>query len=113
MNHVTVMYGADVTRHAVRFVAFYGQTCGGTGSCGDCRDYQIATTDYEHLLVACGQASDHTVRVRRFMDQLVCERDFPVVDGAKIPLSPRDLAKLVEVGRRGARRGSDAVYSRP
>jgi hypothetical protein len=97
LNHVTVQFGPEVTRHAVRFVAFYGQTCGGTGSCGDCRDYQIATTDYEHLLVACGQASDHTVRVRRFLDQVVCERDFPVVDAAKIPLSAGELAALVKL----------------
>jgi hypothetical protein len=110
LNHVTVMYGADVARHAVRFVAFYGQTCGGTGSCGDCRDYQIATTDYEHLLVACGQASDHTVRVHRFMDQLVCERDFPVVDGTKIPLSPGDLAKLVKLAEE-ARTGGVTLFT--
>ena len=96
LNHVMVLYGSEATHHAVRFVAFYGQTCGGTGSCGDCRDYQIATTDYEHLLVACGQASDHTVRVHRFMDQLVCERDFPVVDAAKLPLNPKQLTTLVK-----------------
>jgi cytidine deaminase len=102
LNHVTLQFGADITRKAVRFVAFYGKTCGTTGSCGDCRDYQIATTDYEHLLVACGQASDHTVRVRRFMDQLVCERDFPVVDAAKIPLSAGELANLVKLAE-GAR----------
>lgn len=96
LNHVMVLYGSEATHHAVRFVAFYGQTCGGTGSCGDCRDYQIATTDYEHLLVACGQASDHTVRVRRFMDQLVCERDFPIVDAAKLPLSTKELTALVK-----------------
>jgi hypothetical protein len=97
LNHVTVQFGPEVTRHSVRFVAFYGQTCGDTGSCGDCRDYQIATTDYEHLLVACGQASDHTVRVHRFMDQVVCERDFPVVDAAKIPLNAGELATLVKL----------------
>jgi len=96
LNHVMVLYGSEATHHAVRFVAFYGQTCGGVASCGDCRDYQIATTDYEHLLVACGQASDHTVRVRRFMDQLVCERDFPVVDAEKISLSSKELAALVK-----------------
>ena len=96
LNHVMVLYGSEATHHDVRFVAFYGQTCGGTGSCGDCRDYQIATTDYEHLLVACGQASDHTVRVHRFMDQLVCERDFPVVDAAKLPLSAKQLTTLVK-----------------
>jgi cytidine deaminase len=99
LNHVTVQFGADVTRQAVRFVAFYGQSCGGLGSCGDCRDYQIATTDYEHLLVACGQASDHMVRVHRFLDQVVCERDFPVVDGSKIPLSSGELAHLVKLAQ--------------
>lgn len=97
LNHVTVQFGPEVTRHAVRFVAFYGQSCSGVASCGDCRDYQIATTDYEHLLVACGQASDHTVRVSRFMDQVVCERNFPVVDAAKIPLSAEELSRLVKL----------------
>jgi len=104
LNRVTALYGADVTRHSVRFMAYYNQTCGAGASCGDCRDYQVATTDYEHLLVACGQASDHTVRVSRFMDQLVCERDFPVVDAAKIPLSAGEVAKLVSLAEqaRGA-----------
>jgi hypothetical protein len=110
LNHVTVQFGPEVTRHAVRFVAFYGQTCGGTGSCGDCRDYQIATTDYEHLLVACGQASDHTVRVRRFMDQVVCERDFPVVDAAKVPLSAGELATLVRLAE-GARTAGITLFT--
>jgi cytidine deaminase len=96
LNHVTALYGAQTTRSVVRFVAFYGQTCGESGSCGDCRDYQIAATDYEHLLIACGQASDHTVRVDRFMDQLICEKNFPEVDAAKIPLSAQDLARLVK-----------------
>jgi len=81
LNRVTALYGADVTRHSVRFMAYY-----------------------KHLLVACGQASDHTVRVSRFMDQLVCERDFPVVDAAKIPLSAGEVAKLVSLAEqaRGA-----------
>jgi hypothetical protein len=105
LNHVMVLYGSHATHHDVHFVAFYGQTCGTTGSCGDCRDYQIATTDYEHLLIACGQASDHTVRVRRFMDQLVCERDFPLVDAAKLPLSPKELAALVKSAEDARRAG--------
>jgi hypothetical protein len=96
LNHVTALYGPDTTRHAVRFVAFYGQTCGASGSCGDCRDYQLAATDYEHLLIVCGQASDHTVRVHRFMDQIVCERDFPEVNASKIPLNASELQTLVK-----------------
>jgi hypothetical protein len=105
LNHVMVLYGSDATHHAVRFIAFYGKTCGTSGSCGDCRDYQIATTDYEHLLVACGQASDHTVRVHRFMDQLVCERDFPVVDASKLPLKPKELAALVKSAQDASQNG--------
>jgi cytidine deaminase len=96
LNHVTALYGSETTRSAVRFVAFYGQTCGTSGSCGDCRDYQIAATDYQQLLIACGQASDHTVRVHRFMDQLICEKDFPDAEAGKIPLNTRELAQLVK-----------------
>jgi DNA-binding beta-propeller fold protein YncE len=105
LNHVMVLYGSEATHHAVRFIAFYGKSCGGVASCGDCRDYQIATTDYEHLLVACGQSSDHTVRVRRFMDQLVCERDFPAVDASRIPLSSRELADLVKSAQQASQNG--------
>jgi cytidine deaminase len=110
LNHVTALYGAETTRYAVRFVAFYGQTCGGSGSCGDCRDYQIASTDYEHLLIACGQASDHTVRVHRFMDQLICEKNFPEADASKIPLSPQELARLVKSAQE-ARLGGVTLFT--
>ncbi len=54
LNHVTALYGPETTRKDVRFIAFFAQQCGGGASCGDCRDYQLATTDWEHLLVACG-----------------------------------------------------------
>jgi len=110
LNHVTALYGAETTRHAVRFVAFYGTTCGSSGSCGDCRDYQIASTDYEHLLIACGQASDHTVRVHRFMDQLVCEKNFPTVEAAKIPLASEQLWQLVKSAQQ-ARLGGVTLFT--
>jgi cytidine deaminase len=110
LNHVTALYGAETTRNAVRFIAFYGQTCGSSGSCGDCRDYQIASTDYEHLLIACGQASDHTVRVHRFMDQLICEKNFPEVDASKIPLSPQELVRLVKSAQE-ARLGGVTLFT--
>jgi cytidine deaminase len=110
LNHVTALYGAEITKRAVRFVAFFTQTCGTSGSCGDCRDYQIASTDYEHLLIACGQASDHTVRVRRFMDQVVCEKDFKEVEAAKLPLTPDQLSGLVKMAR-DARRGGVTLFT--
>jgi cytidine deaminase len=110
LNHVTALYGAETTRKAVRFVAFYTQTCGGSGSCGDCRDFQIAATDYEHLLIACGQASDHTVRVHRFIDQIVCEKNFPEVDAAKIPLPAPELARLVKSAQE-ARLGGVTLFT--
>lgn len=110
LNHVTSLYGSETTRKAVRFVAFYGQTCGTSGSCGDCRDFQIASTDYEHLLIACGQASDHTVRVHRFMDQLVCEKNFPEVDAARIPLPAPELARLAKSAQE-ARLGGVTLFT--
>jgi cytidine deaminase len=94
LNHVTALYGGDVTRHAVRFVAFYSQRCGVSGSCGDCRDYQHASTDYAHLLIVCGQASDHTVRVSKFSDQLVDEDKFPAASPETLSISPGELAQL-------------------
>ncbi len=94
LNHVTTLYGADATRHAVRFVAFYSQRCGVSGSCGDCRDYQRAVTDYAHLLIVCGQASDHTVRVTRFVDQLADEDKFPAATPDSLPITPGELAQL-------------------
>lgn len=110
LNQVTAMYGADTTRKDVRFIAFYEQQCGGGASCGDCRDYQLATTDWEHLLVACGQASDRTVKVTRFADQIVCERNFPEVDAAKIPLLPEELKQLVKSAQE-ARQGGVTLFT--
>ena len=77
------------------------ERCGGGGSCGDCRDYQVATTDWEHLLVVCGQSTDHTVKVTRFADQIVCERNFPAVNAAKIPLKAEELQNLVKLAQEG------------
>src|ERR1700747_282178 len=111
LNHVTALYGPDPTRKDVRFLAFFAQQCGGGASCGDCRDYQMATTDYEHLLVACGQASDRTVKVTRFADQIVCERNFPVADAAKIPLPPEQLRRLVQSAE-APRRGGGPLCTR-
>src|SRR5258708_22111872 len=57
LNHVTTLYGPDITRPAVPFVALFSQRCGVSGSCGDCRDFQHAVTDYSHLLIVCCHAS--------------------------------------------------------
>jgi cytidine deaminase len=111
LNHVSAEFGADATRRDVRFIAFYGERCGGAGSCGDCRDYQLASTDWEHLLVACGQSSDHTVKVTRFSDQIVCERNFPEVKAEKIALRPEDLEKLVKSAQE-ARLGGVTLFTK-
>jgi len=110
LNHVTALYGPETTRKDVRFVAFYAQQCGGGASCGDCRDYQLATTDWEHLLIACGQTSDRSVKVTRFADQIVCERNFPEVDAAKVPLSQDELRRLVGSAQE-ARRGGVTLFT--
>jgi cytidine deaminase len=110
LNHVTALYGAEATRKKVRFLAFFGEHCGGGASCGDCRDYQLANTDYEHLLVVCGQSSDHTVHVSRFADQLVCERDFPGVEAKQIPVSADELNRLVKSAQE-ARLGGVTLFT--
>jgi len=110
LNHVTTLYGPDVTRHDVRFVAFFSQRCGLSGSCGDCRDYQHAVTDYQHLLIVCGQASDHSVRVTRFSDQLVDEDKFPSATPDSLPISAGELAKLTQSAEE-ARKGGVTLFT--
>jgi cytidine deaminase len=110
LNHVTTLYGADTTRHALRFVAFFSQRCGVSGSCGDCRDFQHAVTDYAHLLIVCGQASDHTVRVTRFADQLVDEDKFPAATPDSLPITPGELAQLTQSAAE-ARRGGVTLFT--
>ena len=110
LNHVTALYGPEVTRRSVRFIAFYSPRCGESLSCGDCRDYQMAATDYEHLLLVCGQASDHTVRVRRFMECVAREDDFPEVNAKQIPLSASELQRLVRAAQE-ARQGGVTLFN--
>jgi len=95
MNHATNLLGAEAARRLVRFIAFYGQACGGGRSCGDCRDYLMATTEYRDLLVVCGQASDHRVFVQRFADGVLDEEGFPQVEASQLRLSPSELSGLV------------------
>jgi len=110
LNHVTVLYGPDTARHSVKFVAFFSARCGGGGSCGDCRDYQMQATDYQHLLIVCGQSSDHTVRVTRFSDQLVAEEKFPEVQPPSLPLSGVELGQLAQAAER-ARLGGVTLFT--
>jgi hypothetical protein len=110
LNHVTALFGPGVTRHSVRFIAFYTTRCGEGLSCGDCRDYQMAATDYEHLLLVCGQASDHTVRVRHFTECVAREDNFPETDAKQIPLAPSDLQRLVRAAQE-AREGGVTLFS--
>jgi cytidine deaminase len=95
LSHVTAQLGPETTRRAVRFVAYYQPTLSNSGSCGDCRDYQMAVTDFEQLLVVRGVENDHTVHVTRFREQLVFEQDFPRVNPLKLPVSPDELDLLV------------------
>jgi cytidine deaminase len=110
LNHVTALFGPEATRQSVRFIAFYSQQCGDSLSCGDCRDYQMAATEYERLLVVCGQASDHTVRIRRFTEAVVREEDFPEVAKERIPLRAVELDRLVSAARE-ARAGGVTLFT--
>jgi hypothetical protein len=110
LNHVTSLYGPDATRHAVRFVAFFSEHCGAGASCGDCRDYQHAVTDYQRLLVVCGQSSDHTVRISRFADQLVEEEKFPMASPESVPITAAELERLTRAASE-ARLGGVTLFS--
>ena len=96
MNHATARFGADVARREVKFIAFYSESCGDSRGCGDCRDYMCAATEFESLLWVCGNASDHTIRVRRFADGLIEEEQFPDVERDRIDLPKADVDRLVD-----------------
>jgi cytidine deaminase len=97
MNHVINAVGPDEARREVGFIAFHAEKCGGGGSCGDCRDYLIATTRWQDLLMVCGQSSDHTVHVDRFAKWVVPEESFPEVDAEAIGLKADQLTTLADM----------------
>jgi len=110
MNHVINAVGPDAARRAVSFIAFYGEQCGGGGSCGDCRDYLITTTRWEELLIVCGQASDHTVHVERFARSVVSEDRFPVVASEATGLPAARLDHLAQAAIE-ARAGGVSLFT--
>jgi hypothetical protein len=112
LNHVISLYGPEVTREKVRFIAYYAEGCGDSLSCGDCRDYQIETIDAENLLAVCGDAATGSVRVRRFADALVPEERFPEVEASAIPLAPEVLGRLVAEASRAREGGVDLFTSK-
>lgn len=95
INHVINAVGPEEARRAVGFIAFYGEKCGGGGSCGDCRDYLMATTRWQDLLMVCGQASDHTLHVDRFAKWIVPEDRFSEVAPQATGVSATRLDELV------------------
>jgi len=100
MNHVITAVGPDAARREVGFIVFYGATCGGGGSCGDCRDYLLQTTRWQDLLMVCGQSKDHTVHVDRFAKWIVPEDRFPeaAAEGTGLPSGPLDALARSALG---------------
>jgi cytidine deaminase len=96
MNHVITAVGPEAARREVGFIAFYGEACGGGGSCGDCRDYLLKTTRWQDLLMVCGQSRDHTIHVDRFAKWIVPEDRFPEMAGEGTGLPSGELATLVQ-----------------
>jgi cytidine deaminase len=111
MNHVISTVGPEAARSEVGFLAFYtDRQCGGGGSCGDCRDYLVTTTNWKDLLMVCGQSSDHTVHVKRFEQWIVPEERFPAVEAEAIDLAPGELESLVEAAVE-ARAGGISLFT--
>ena len=105
LNHVASLLGGEATRR-VGFLAFYTEgSCGPGYGCGDCRDYMIAKTDWQNLVLACGQISDHTVHLKRFADGVVDEEQFPLVEETSLSLPESELQRLVEAAREAQRHG--------
>jgi cytidine deaminase len=96
MNHVITEVGPEEAKREVGFIAFYGEACGGGGSCGDCRDYLLKTTRWQDLLMVCGQSKDHTIHVDRFAKWIVPEDRFPEVAGEGTGLPSGELDTLVQ-----------------
>jgi len=111
VNHAISLFGPEATRKKVRFIAYYGERCGDSLSCGDCRDYQVATLDVEKLLAICGESSTGMVHVRHFRDALVSEDRFPEVAASEIPLAPEVLDRLVVEATRAREGGVDLFTS--
>lgn len=112
MNHVITEVGPDAARREVGFIAFYGEACGGGGSCGDCRDYLLKTTRWQDLLIVCGQSKDHTVHADRFAQWIVPEDRFPEVSADATGLPGAELDTLVQAAL-GARAGGIRLFTPP
>lgn len=110
VNHAISLFGPEATREKVRFIAYFAERCGDSLSCGDCRDYQIATLDVEKLLAICGESATGLVHVRNFRDALVLEERFPEVAPSEIPLAPEVLDRLVQEAA-GAREGGVDLFT--
>lgn len=96
LNHVINLVGPEAAREQVSFLVFYKDgACGTGGSCGDCRDYLMATTRWQDLLMVCGSAADHSVHVGRFDRWVVPETDFRETTPEEIGLSEDKLEELV------------------
>lgn len=111
MNHAINLVGPDAARRGVDFLAFYtDRTCGGGGSCGDCRDYLMTTTRWEDLLIVCGSGADHSVHVKRFADTIVPEADFAEVTQKDTGLPEKQFDALVEAAV-SARAGGVSLFT--
>ena len=87
-------------------MAFYSASCGGDSrGCGDCRDFMMASTQYDRLLWVCGSAKDHTIVVRRFADGLVDEQAFPDVTPANAGIPASDLQRLTKAAQQALQHG--------
>ncbi len=111
VNHAIAVLGAPTVRSSLKFLAFYSAQCTGGRSCGDCRDYLMASTDYQQLLIACGQSSDHTVHMQRFADGIVPEESMSDASAASL-LTPNELGGLIDAATR-ARSGGIALFTTP
>lgn len=93
LAQITSVLGRNATQD-IKFIAFVSENCSKCSGCGDCRDYIKSQTDYKNLLMVCGQESDRTIHVKKFIDGIVEEESFSDLDTTNMPISKDELSSL-------------------
>jgi len=88
VNHALNAYGHEKVRELLRVIALYS-SFGPVTPCGDCRDYLLASTDPQKLVIVTAGEKDPNVQIHPFTDFLAPEEGFDVA------ISPREAVARI------------------
>lgn len=98
LAQITSTLGIKQTKQ-VKFIAFNSNACSKCAGCGDCRDYIKAQTDYKNLLIVCGDNSNKTIYVNKFIDGLLSEDEFSDLNKKNMPITQDELTLLYKAAK--------------